>query len=481
MIEVISLKEKKFCALSTAKGMELNMDIKRLIRISKRLNDLLYIKYGIKYIEDKLFIKHYLPILAKYHTGLKYDFQSINQRRLIRIMEYAYQHSSYYSRLFDESSVNTNELLLNWDNVPFLDKDIIRKEKENILALPRSKDYIGFVTTGGSTGQPLGFHTLGGCDAEHQEFLFRIIGYKPGDKILAMDGTVIPNDLLGENIFWVTKNESNLPYGSMALSSQYLSSVNIQHYVNFLNDFKPNIIRGYPSFISDIANYILRNNIKIAFEVKGVELTSESFYEYQIVNIRKAFNTRVFNQYGHAEASVFGYSIDASLLTYCSPLYGYTEVIGVDNKHVESGEIGEIVVTGFTNYAMPFIRYRTGDLALYDGEENGIVRLKQIYGRTQDYIYSKNMEKILLTAIIFARHYKAFANINRWQIIQNTPGKITFLIVKLPSFSIEDQNELSNNFQRIANIKSEFEYVDKIPLTPRGKSKFLIQNIVVKG
>lgn len=63
------------------------------------------------------------------------------------------------------------------------------------------------------------------------------------------------------------------------------------------------------------------------------------------------------------------------------------------------------------------------------------------------------------TEIVFARHYKAFTNIDKWQIMQNTPGKITFLIVKHPSFSIEDQNELSDNFHRIAGIESIFEYV----------------------
>ena len=456
------------------------MDMRRIRRISKRLNDIQFINYSIRYINDKLFINKYLPILKKYHTGVAFDFQPIKEKRLIRILRYAYKHSKYYRRVFDENSIRMDNIFKDWNLIPFLDKNVIHCERENILAVSTSNDYVGYITTGGSTGQPLGFYILGGCDAEHQEFLFRIIGYKPGDKILAMDGTKVPDYLLEQNIFWNKKNEKELPYGSMALSSLHLNSSNIYRYVEFLNDFKPDIIRGYPSFISDIASFLVQNNIKLAFRIKGVELTSESFYEYQIDNIKKAFNTLVFNQYGHAESSVFGYSIDDSLITYCSPLYGYTEVIGDDKKHVKPGEIGEVVVTGFMNYAMPFIRYRTGDLALYDREENGIVRLKRIYGRSQDYIYTRNMEKILLTAIIFGMHYKAFTNINRWQIVQNTPGEITFKIIKHPTFSLEDQNELSENFQRIASVETDFEYVDKITLTPRGKSKFLIQNINVE-
>jgi phenylacetate-CoA ligase len=440
-----------------------------------------YIKYGIRRIEDILFIKRYLPILEKYHAGINYDFHSVRGKRLIKTLKYAYKHSRYYRRVFDQNGVKITQIEKCWDNVPFLDKGIIWQEQENILAVSITNNYVSHLTTGGSTGQPLGFYTLGGCDAEHQEFLFKIIGYKPGDKILALDGTVIPDNLLEQNIFWAIKNSTDLPYGRVALSSQYLNGENICRYVDFLNNFKPDIIRGYPSFISDIANYILHNNIKLSFKLKGVELTSESYYEYQIDNIRRAFNTRVFSQYGHAEALVFGYTVDDNMMTYCSPLYGYTEVIGDDGVHVKPVQIGEVVVTGFFNYAMPFIRYRTGDLALFDGEENGIVRLKQVFGRTQDYIYTERMDKILLTALVFARHYKAFQNIDRWQIVQNIPGEISFRIVKHPSFSKEDQAELSDNFYRIAGIKTNFEFVEAIPLTHRGKSKFLIQNILVEA
>jgi phenylacetate-CoA ligase len=455
------------------------MDIERVKRISRRYNDKQFIKYGVEHIRDKLFIKKYLPLLEKYYSGISYDFSSIREKRLIRTLKYAYKHSKYYRRVFDQNGISVKTMKENWNKVPFLTKDVVKKEIENILAVSINNDYINdMTTTGGSTGQPLGFYILGGCDAEHQEFLFKIIGYKPGDKILAMDGTVIPEDLLRKNIFWIKKNNNDLPYGKLALSSQYLNSKNIHYYVNFLNNFKPNIIRGYPSFINNIANYILQNNIRLLFTLKGVELTSESYYEYQMDNIKRAFNARVFSQYGHAEALIFGYTIDDSMITYCSPLYGYTEIIGDDGFHVKPGQIGEVVATGFFNYAMPFIRYKTGDLALYDCEEDGIVRLKRIYGRTQDYIYTKSMEKILLTALVFARHYKAFQNIDKWQILQNIPGEIIFRIVKQPDFSKEDQEELSDNFYSIAGIKTDFEFVETIPLTPPGKSKFLIQNIL---
>ncbi|KTD88413.1 phenylacetate--CoA ligase family protein [Paenibacillus etheri] len=454
------------------------MGKRRLIRIIKRLNDPRYIQYGFSHYFGKKIINSKLKDLQAYHLGHDFDFESINRKKLFKILKYASKNSLYYKQLFIENQIDIKNRE-DFFRIPFLDKSTIREKRNDIMVIPDTKDYISFVTTGGSTGEPLGFYTLGSYDSEHQYFLYRMFGYSPGDKILAMDGTIIPKDLLSKNIFWVRKSDEDIPYGSFALSSQYLTNENKKIYVKFILDFKPSIIRGYPSFIDSIAAYISDNNIELGLEIKGIELTSERFNDYQVENIKRAFNTKIINQYGHAEASVFGYSIDDTLMTYCSPFYGYTEVIGENGIHVQPGEVGEVVVTGFNNYAMPFIRYRTGDLAAYDGLEKGIVRLKQISGRTQDYIYTDDMEKVLLTAIVFGRHYKAFNHIEKWQIVQNTPGEIIFKIIKNDDFSIEDQIELHDNFYNIAKIKAYFEFVEVLPLTKRGKSKLLIQNISV--
>ena len=58
-------------------------------------------------------------------------------------------------------------------------------------------------------------------------------------------------------------------------------------------------------------------------------------------------------------------------------------------KQVKENEIGEIVVTGFSHLGTPFIRYKTGDLAVYGGTtEFGEVVLKQLMGRSVDSLSS---------------------------------------------------------------------------------------------
>lgn len=80
----------------------------------------------------------------------------------------------------------------------------------------------------------------------------------------------------------------------------------------------------------------------------------------QIADIERVFRCPVYLQYGHSEVSVFAYTAAGSREYRCSPLYGLTEVLQEDGTPVREGETGEVVVTGFWNTAMPFIRYRTG-------------------------------------------------------------------------------------------------------------------------
>ena len=303
--------------------------------------------------------------------------------------------------------------------------------------------------------------------------------YKPGDIIVAFDGSSVPAKLLDAHIYWVATSNEDVPYGRLSYSSLYLREETVSYYVRHMLDTAPSILRGYPSFLNDIAKYISERGISIPFHIKGVQLTAENAYDWQIENMRRAFNTKVFLQYGHSEVCVYGYTFDNTCEYYCSPFYGFTEVLGEDGRHVNMGEVGEVVVTGFYNFAMPFIRYRTGDLALFNGETDGIVRLGKIVGRAQDYVLTENGERISLTALIFGQHYRAFKSIQEWQLQQDIPGRVKVRIVKGEGFSVEDEMEIRDKFKGICDVDPEFEYVDSIPLTPRGKFRFLVQNIRV--
>ncbi len=436
-----------------------------------------YLRHAMHYYPRKIMMLRNMTRLEQYHLGRQVDFTGERKAGIIHIVTYAYKYSPYYRKLFADAKVNMSDIISQFERIPLLDKSIIRKSANDIVSTELHKMIYGTRNTGGSTGEPLEFQTSVNFDTEHQAFLYRLMGYQHGERILAMDGSSISSASINNNIYWTKKSDREVPYGSMALSSLYLNNHTMPYYVDYIKAFKPVVIRGYPAFVNEIALYMTKNRMNLHHVVKGVVLTSESANRPQIDDIANAFNSRVFLQYGHSEASLFGYTIDGSYEYYCSPFYGYVEVVNESGEHVGPGEMGEVVCTGFYNYAMPFIRYKTGDLAVFLEDRDGIVRLKSVLGRTQDYVYGSDLTKTLLTALVFGLHYRAFANIKKWQIIQDRPGEVTVSIVKDKPFSSMDEEEIRLNFLNIAKVATKFEYVEAIPLTKRGKSRFLVQNI----
>lgn len=360
---------------------------------------------------------------------------------------------------------------------PLITKEDMREHAE--IFHTRYKKWIEShkATTGGSTGQPFGFEISANHDPVHQEFLWNIMGYRKGDKIICINGASLPKDKVAENIFYYDLSPTQLPCGGYALSCLYLTETTAKYYFDFMEKISPSYLRGYSSAIYRLAQYVDEHKLTLGFRLKGIQLTSETTFEYQIEYIERIFDTEVYMQYGHTEAAVFAYTYDKSHKYRCSPLYGHVEILNENGEHVKEGETGEVVVTSYSNFAMPFIRYKTGDLAEYGGTKGAVVTLNKVWGRTQDVVYTHSKEPVFLTALIFGLHYHAFANISKWRLIQKEYGEVIFRIVKGDHYGEKDEEELRESFYRNAGIKTEFEYVEDLDLTARGKSVFLDQRL----
>lgn len=441
------------------------MFLKRLKQHGKKSLFLLYYK-----IQDR----RISYMLNKLDTS--FDFRNYSTRTLNKMLNYSRKAYLYYKDIQKHHIRNGEEALKSF---PIISKDILRSKCS--LFISKYEQWIPSqsATTGGSTGEPFGFFISPQHDVVHQLYLWRRMGYIKGDIIMGMGGMELPSEVIEKREYGIKRNcaYGSWVYGHYAISALYLNEKTCKYYVDYILKIKPAFIRGYTSAIYIIAQCIITYGIEMDFDIKGVQLTSEMTYDYQVDLIKSVFNAPVVLQYGHTEAAVFGYTYDDTYRYKCSPLYGYVEVLDESGRQVENGEVGEVVVTSYSNYVMPFIRYRTGDMAEWGGREGGVAYLNKVIGRTQDYVYNANGEKVLLTALIFGLHYKAFAHIRKWQIVQEKIGEVKFRIIQMPIFSIEDEKEIRDSFLKIAGITTVFEYVDEIELTKRGKSKLIIQKL----
>ncbi|WP_157806463.1 AMP-binding protein [Vibrio salilacus] len=417
-----------------------------------------------------------LRILEDYDSN---KVKLVQFEMLTNVLKYSYTNTDYYNKLFDDNGFDWVNIESSFKELPILTKDTITSNSESLISKKIPRSQLVKRNTGGSTGEPLEFYSdkpAGLVDNAHHWYLYSLMGFEDGDVIVGSGGNDIKKELRENNIYW-TKKDPNCVWGEYSFSVLYITDDNIHYYVNKLIEIRPAILRGYPSFFDKLASYILKNKISLPFHVKGVNLTAEMCSPAQRDNIEKAFSTLVYFEYGHTELALYCYTQDKSYVYKSSPIYGYIEVLDDKGRDVGIGEVGNIVVTGFNNLGMPFIRYDTGDMGELAYRNGGTVHFNKIQGRNQDYIISKDNQKIFLTALIFGQHMTAFKNIKQWQLAQNEKGKVIINIVRGDGFTIEDELNILVNFNNVADIELSFNYVDHIKMTNRGKHLFLVQNI----
>lgn len=423
----------------------------------------------------------YLMYYAKRFMNHPELWKQWQQQKLAHMLNYARRHCAYYRNLIKEnvSVDNCQEII---KTLPLLDKSIIRRQDKSIYSDEITDGWRKWLNTGGSTGEPLkfpalykGMHIEGVC----QMMLYmKMAGgqYHTNDIIVSFGGNRISEEKRSRNIYWEDRS-ANLPYGKKKFSTLYLDENTVSFYWEELRNTKPAFMRGYPSGIIDLCRYAQYRNFVADFNLKAVYLTSENFTQEDKDFISSILKCPVYGQYGHTESSVFAVQHPDNEIYYCSPIYGYTEVVDSKGTQVKPGETGEIVVTGFIEYGMPFIRYKTGDLAIYGGEtENGETIITKLLGREADFIYNKEKKQIFLVGLIFGGHIQAFNYVQTWQIHQDEIGKIDIYIVKFSGYNSQTENEIITLF-RNNSIDATVHYVNSIEKTIRGKQKFLIQNI----
>ncbi|OKZ19030.1 MAG: hypothetical protein BHV77_12590 [Bacteroides sp. 43_108] len=157
----------------------------------------------------------------------------------------------------------------------------------------------------------------------------------------------------------------------------------------------------------------------------------------------------------------------------------FVEILKIDSDEpVEKGEIGRVVVTDFSNYAMPMIRYDVGDLASIGAvsSDGTILSLENLTGRKTDLIFKTNGEPLDLWNSIPSEIYNN-SNIRQWQFIQNGEKSYLFrlcLYEEKPEFIKFTKIELKKILGDDAII--EVECVNEIPVLSSGKRKVVINN-----
>lgn len=425
-------------------------------------------RYGGKY-------KLFLQILSDNKKLTKEELLKNQSERYESFLKHAYENSRFYKNIF--KNIQGFEKLENIHKLPILNKEVLRNEIENVNTIDKKKAIVS--TTGGTTGKPL--EVLFTYENMQERYAMNDVfrgkfGYKLGKKTAWFSGkSILSKRDLRKNRFSKTDYLYNVRY----YSTFHLKNQNLIHYINDLIEYKPQFIYGLPTSIYEIAKYGNNNNIKFPSGIiSAIFTTAETLTEEMKSNIELFFQANTYNQYASSDGAPFIVECEKRNL-HLELQSGVFEVL--DNNNLPT-QLGRLVVTSFTTYGTPLIRYDIGDsIELSDeicscGDNNPVV--KQILGRVDDFVYSPENGKLYSGHI--SNTTKNTKGIIKFQVRQDKLNDLDiFIEIDEKVFNTDFANNFLKNWKTFVGNKMNINlhYTDKIELEKSGKFRLVKNNI----
>jgi phenylacetate-CoA ligase len=341
--------------------------------------------------------------------------------------------------------------------------------------------------TGGSTRNPMQFY-LQKHVSRPKEYAFihdfrERVGMGAADPVLALRGRTVPTAAQSGGSIWMYEPIKR----QLILSSDHLERRYMPAYAQALALHRPVYIEAFPSALYPLARWLAANPMpEFTREVKGVMLYSENVYGFQMEKFREVFGCPILTHYGHSERVLMAASMPDDDRYFFWPQYGYFELLDAENRPItQPGKLGFVVGTSFDNKVMPFVRYRTGDLAVLSERGHpllpGYPACERIVGRLQEFIVCRDHRLVSITTIGVA-HFPELAAVETIQYEQDRPGHVTLKVVADHGLTPDQTDRIGRAVaaKMQGGCEVDVVQVDHIARTARGKSRMLVQNLDIR-
>lgn len=398
-------------------------------------------------------------------------------KQLWRTLRHAQAYCPYYQKTFARAGFKPDYIQAPADlaRCPMIEKQEIIDNLQYLTSteLPASKRL--YITTGGSTGVPVGFYLHKGISRPKEQAFFDNMwsraGYTKGSRLVVIRGHVTSSAAGGR----IASYDATRDW--LMLSAYHLTPERLPEYLEEIENFKPDLLHAYPSAALQLAEYLEASGQSWRWPLRGLLCGSERLTLPQKRLLERVFGCRVFRWYGHSERVVLAGEGRRSELFYFYPHYGFVEFGPPDEEGLQ-----EVIGTSFHNFAMPLVRYRTGDYVRVadpatEAFEFPWAAVSEVAGREQEFLLSGTGRKISLTA--FNMHDRIFDNLYAVQFYQNEAGRAEFRYLPGPQFDRAKLSEIESGIRRKLgdDFELELKEVREVQKTARGKHKWLVSEL----
>ena len=405
--------------------------------------------------------------------------EALQLDRLRALLTHAREHVPYYRESFARIGFDpaTIASLAELQSLPFLGKAEIRANTEGLKA----DDAVGLArfNTGGSSGEPLIFF-IGNQRVSHDVAAkwraTRWWGVDIGDPEIVVWGS--PIELGAQDRVRALRDRL---FRTELLPAFEMSATKLDGFVARIRARRPKMLFGYPSALSHIGLHAERRGIRM--DDLGIEVafcTSERLYDHQREAIERVFGCPVANGYG---------SRDAGFIAHQCPQGGMhltaedliVEIVDGEGRVLPPGQAGEIVVTHLATGDFPFIRYRTGDVAVMDTATcacgRGLPMLREIQGRATDFVVARDGTVMHGLALIYV--LRDLPQVAGFRIVQESLEHTRVQVVPGVGFDADTVGRIEHGLAaRLGEgVRIDVEQVAEIAPEKSGKYRYVVSKV----
>jgi len=406
--------------------------------------------------------------------------EALQLQRLRTLLTDIGQHVPYYRELFarlrfDPAAVKS---LGDLQALPLLTKADIRAHTEGFKH--DQAHGLARFNTGGSSGEPLVFY-IGKERVSHDVAAkwraTRWWGVDIGDPEIVVWGS--PIELGAQDRVRALRDKL---LRTTLLPAFEMSENKLDGFVAAIRAQRPKMLFGYPSALSHIARHAQARGQRM--DDLGIEVafvTSERLYDEQRETIGRVFGCRVANGYGGRDAGFIAHECPRGGM-HLTAEDVIVELLDSQGQPVPDGEAGEIVITHLATRDFPFVRYRTGDVAVMGAApcacRRGLPTLREIQGRSTDFVVAADGTVMHGLALIYI--LRDLPGVQGFKIVQHTLDRTEVQIVAGPGFDRAGRTpEIVAGFRRRLGqaVSIDLRFVDAIPAEKSGKFRYVVSKV----
>jgi phenylacetate-CoA ligase len=418
----------------------------------------------------------YLRLLEESQWWPHRHLQGLQEAKLRLLLAHADAKCPFYRQRFRAAGVDPTRMRLDdLTRLPALTKHEISDHAEDMVDPGISGGLFPY-TTGGSTGEPLSFKIDRRRQASDQAARARTrrwFGIDLGERELYLWGS--PVELTAQDRARLFRDRLA---NHCLLDAFNMTPRSMSRYLGVIERFDPVHLFGYPSSLARLFRHAREIGRPVcAPSLRAVFVTGEVFDRADRAIIEEAVSVPVVDGYGSREGGFIAHQCPLSAYHVTMESH-IVELLDAEGRAVQSGDLGEITITHLDAYGMPFVRYRTGDMARRNGDScscgRGLETLSGIEGRKTDMLrtvaggYAHG-----LSVIYVLREVPA---IKEFKIVQQPDLNLDVTLVLRRELSASMRGTIVQKLmQRIGeNVEVRLNVVDRIEPDRSGKYRHVI-------